>query len=55
MSEEKPATANVADELARMQGEQLLPVEKKLVLWSLLTGIVLLAALTWLSKVLFPS
>ena len=55
MSEEKPAPANVADELARMQREEMLPVEKKLVFWSLLLGVTLLAALTWLSKLLFPS
>ncbi len=55
MSEEKPATPNVADELARMQGEEILPVEKKLVLWSLLAGVALLAVLTWLSRTLFPS
>jgi hypothetical protein len=35
--------------------EELLPVEKRLILWSLLSGVVLLVALTLLSRALFPN
>jgi len=55
MSDEKPSPNQLADELLQMKAEELLPAEKKLVLYSLLSGVVLLALLTWLSKVLFPS
>jgi hypothetical protein len=55
MSEDKPNPPELASELAKMNREELLPVEKKLILWSLILGVVLLVALTWLSKVLFPS
>ena len=35
----------IGDELRRMNAEPLLPVEKKLIAWSLVTGVVLLAVL----------
>jgi len=54
MSDEKPNPNQIADELSQMKGEELLPVEKKLILYSLISGVVLLVLLTWLSKVLFP-
>jgi hypothetical protein len=43
----------LAEELQKMQKEELLPVEKKLVLGSLLLGVFLLAILVWLSRALF--
>jgi hypothetical protein len=43
------ALTNIQDELNRAQHEPLLPIEKKLVGWSLGIGIVLLAALALLS------
>jgi hypothetical protein len=55
MSEEKPNPPQLADELAKMGREELLPIEKKLIRWSLLLGVVLLILLTWLSKTLFPN
>jgi hypothetical protein len=39
-----------SDELRKMEYEPLLPVEKKLILWSIGLGVVLLAALIWLSS-----
>lgn len=54
MSEEKPNAPQIADELAKMGREELLPIEKKLILWSLVSGVILLVALTLLGKVLFP-
>ena len=42
----------IADELAKMPYEPLLPIEKKLIGWSLGTGIVLLVVLAVISRVL---
>jgi hypothetical protein len=41
------------DELKKMQREPLLPIEKKLVMWSLLLGVFLLAALMLVNRLLF--
>lgn len=38
----------IADELKRMEYEPLLPVEKKLIMWSIVTGIALSAILLWI-------
>ena len=38
-----------------MRSEPLLPVEKRLILWSLIIGVVLLVVLVWLSGRLFPA
>ena len=46
MADEKP---KIAEELSRMQEEPLLPVEKKLIGYSLLLGVILLAVLAWIS------
>ena len=43
------------DELKKMPREPLLPIEKKLVLWSLLLGVFLLAALMLVNRLLFGS
>ena len=45
----------LAEELKKMPYEPLLPIEKKLVLWSVLLGVSLIAVLMWLSHVLFPA
>ena len=45
----------LAENLRRMAAEPLLPAEKKLIAWSLVLGVVLLALLLVLSRVLFPS
>ena len=43
------------DELKWMEYEPLLDVEKKLIGWSLIAGIVLLGVLIWLSYAFFPA
>jgi len=45
----------LADELEKLQDEPLLPVEKKLIAWSIGLGIVLLALLVWVSYTFFPA
>jgi len=47
MSQEQP---KIADEMGQMQAEPLLPVEKKLITWSLALGIVLLVVLALISR-----
>lgn len=44
------------DELKKMEAEYepLLPVEKKLILWSIGLGIILLFVLVWVSYTFFP-
>jgi hypothetical protein len=43
----------LSEELEKMPYEPLLPIEKKLVLWSVLLGLFLLGVLVWLNQVLF--
>jgi hypothetical protein len=43
----------ISEELQRMKDEPLLPIEKKLVAWSLILGVVLLAVLLWVNQWLF--
>ena len=43
----------LSEELRRMEYEPLLPVEKRLVAWSLILGVVLLAVLVGLSQLWF--
>jgi hypothetical protein len=43
-----------AEELEKMEYEPLLPVEKKLIAWSLILGVVLLAILIVVSYAFFP-
>ncbi len=50
MAEEKP---KIAEELSRMEDEPLLPIEKKLILYSIVLGLVLLGALYWVSVAFF--
>jgi hypothetical protein len=45
----------LADEMEKMEYEPLLPVEKKLIVWSVVLGVVLLVALTWVSYTFFPA
>jgi hypothetical protein len=44
----------ISDELKNMEYEPLLPVEKKLIVGSIVLGIVLLGVLMWASRVFFP-
>lgn len=47
MSQQEP---KIADEMGKMPYEPLLPVEKKLITWSLAVGIVLLVVLAFISR-----
>ena len=44
----------IGDELRALPDEPLLPVEKRLIAWSLGLGVVLLGVLVWLSRTFFP-
>jgi len=44
----------LAEELKRMEYEPLLPVEKKLISYSLIIGAALLGILVWVSYTFFP-
>jgi hypothetical protein len=57
--EEEPAVppaeeAKLIDELQKMEYEPLLPVEKKLIGWSIAIGIIALGFLVWISYTFFP-
>lgn len=52
---DEPRAPKLADELRKMEYEPLLPVEKKLIVWSIVLGVVLLGVLTGLSYLLFPA
>ncbi len=49
-----PEPPKIADELKKMEYEPLLPVEKRLIAWSIGLGVALLAILAWASYALFP-
>ena len=44
----------ISEEMKKMAYEPLLPVEKKLIGYSLLLGVVLLGLLVWISYTFFP-
>jgi hypothetical protein len=48
-----PPPATLTEEMAKIPYEPLLPVEKKLIAWSLVLGIALLAVLVWISSTFF--
>ena len=48
---EKP---KLTEDLKKLAEEPLLPVEKKLIAWSIGLGVVLLGVLVWLSRTFFP-
>jgi hypothetical protein len=47
--------ARLVEELKGMQREPLLPVEKKLIGWSIGIGVALLGVLVWVSYTFFPA
>ncbi len=51
---EQQQQAKLAEELQKMEYEPLLPVEKKLIGYSIGLGIILLALLVWVSYTFFP-
>jgi hypothetical protein len=46
--------ARLIDELQKMEYEPLLPIEKKLIGWSIGIGVVALGFLVWISYTFFP-
>ena len=50
-----PPEASFAEEMAKIPYEPLLPVEKKLIAWSLILGVVLLVVLAWISSTFFAA
>jgi len=53
MKEPPMEEPKLVDELRKMPYEPLLPIEKKLVLWSLLLGVFLLVVLVTADRLLF--
>jgi hypothetical protein len=53
-TKEEGAPPVMAQELRRMEAEPLLPVEKKLIGWSIGLGIALLGILVWVAYTYFP-
>jgi hypothetical protein len=45
----------LADELRKMEYEPLLPIEKKLIAWSIGLGLVLIILLVWISSMLIDT
>lgn len=45
----------LAEEMSKMPAEPFLPIERKLVVWSLVTGVVLLFVLLWTGNTFFPA
>jgi hypothetical protein len=52
---DSPNDQQTAEELARVEAEPLLPVEKQLIAGSLLLGLILLVLLWWVSSHYFPA
>ena len=49
-----PEAPTVASEIRKMSAEPLLPIEKKLIGWSLGIGVVLLIVLVTIAKIVVP-
>ncbi|MBK5226441.1 MAG: hypothetical protein JJD96_07765 [Thermoleophilia bacterium] len=47
--------ARLSEEIKKMEYEPLLPIEKKLIMWSLILGTSLLGVFVWISYTFFPS
>jgi hypothetical protein len=47
------ANPKLSEELSKMEKEPLLPVEKKLIAYSIVLGVVLLVLLAWISSAFF--
>lgn len=45
----------IAEEMQKMEYEPLLPIEKKLISWSIAIGVVSLVVLYWVSATFFPA
>ncbi|MBM3335530.1 hypothetical protein FJY63_12795 [Candidatus Sumerlaeota bacterium] len=49
------AEPKLSEELKKMDYEPLMAVEKKLIAWSLILGVLLLVLLVWASATFFPA
>ncbi len=49
------AEPRVGEEIRKMEEEPLLPIEKKLIAWSLIVGVIGLVLLIWVSYTFFPA
>lgn len=49
-----PDKPKLAEELRKLRDEPLLPIEKKLIAWSIGLGVILLGLLVWISYTFFP-
>ncbi len=45
----------IAQEMQKMEHEPLMPMEKKLIIWSLSIGVASLVLLYWVSATFFPA
>lgn len=45
----------IAEEMQKMEYEPLMPIEKKLISWSITIGVVSLVLLYWVSATFFPA
>ncbi|MFI5293768.1 MAG: hypothetical protein ACHQ0Y_01915 [Thermodesulfovibrionales bacterium] len=50
-----PEEPKLSEELKKMEYEELLPIEKKLIGYSLILGTALLGLLVWVSYTFFPT
>ncbi len=50
-----PTDKQLSEEMKKMEWEPLLPVEKKLIGWSIGLGVSLLGILLWVSHTFFPT
>jgi hypothetical protein len=50
MAENQP---NLNEELQKMAYEPLLPIEKRLIIWSIVLGVTLIVILVWVSHTYF--
>jgi hypothetical protein len=41
---------NITDELRNMESEPLLPAEKKLIVWSIVIGLMAIIVLAWIGR-----
>jgi hypothetical protein len=53
MSSQPKGTPSTAEELAKIPYEPLMDVEKKLIVYSLVLGVILLVVLVWISYTFF--
>ena len=48
-----PEPGRIGEEIAKIPYEPLLPIEKRLIAWSLVLGVALMGVLFWISQTFF--